>query len=583
MRLGLAQCNPHVGDIEGNVERVVEAYRDAVRAGADVVSATELVVTGYPPEDLVLKPAFVEANSAALRRLAERVGTQPLIVGYVELVPAEHGGSWQPPEGVLNDTPPLANSAAVLRDGEVCAVYRKQRLPNYGVFDEARYFHGGHEPVVLDVGGVGVGVTICEDLWGDGGPAADAAAAGAALVINLNASPYYRDKRADREHWASRHATASGIWVAYVNQVGGQDEVVFDGDSFVMSPTGVVAGRGAQFAEDLLLVDLPLEPAGRHATTASRQFDRRGEPCSWTRRLDPDAEVYAALVLGTRDYVSKNGFARALIGLSGGIDSALTAAVAADALGPEHVTGVAMPSPYSSGGSLADAKQLAANLGIDWLELPIEATMEAFGDALAERFAGTEEGVAEENIQSRIRGTLLMALSNKFGDIVLATGNKSEYAVGYSTLYGDMAGGFAVIKDVPKTLVYQLCRWRNAAAEGEGGTLVTVAGRADAPDRVIPQAIIDKEPSAELRPDQRDSDSLPPYEVLDPILDAAIVEHRSIADLVADGHDEELVRRVFTLVDRAEYKRRQSPPGVKITRRAFGKDRRLPITQAWSH
>jgi NAD+ synthase (glutamine-hydrolysing) len=451
--------------------------------------------------------------------------------------------------------PPVANSAAVLRRGGIEAAYRKQRLPNYGVFDEARYFHAGVDPVVVDVGGVKVGVTICEDMWGAGGPLQEAAAHGAELILNLNASPYSRGKGRVREEWAALHAREGGMWVAYAAQFGGQDELVFDGDSFVVDPGGQVVARAAQFREDLLLVDLPV------GGDEGEPLPQPSEP-----RLDPVGEVYAAVVLGTRDYVRKNGFRAALLGVSGGIDSALTAAIAVDALGAEAVTGVAMPSPYSSAHSLADAKALAANLGIAYLELPISPIMEAFRAVLAEPFSGTPEGVAEENIQSRIRGTLLMALSNKRGDIVLATGNKSEYAVGYSTLYGDMAGGFALLKDVPKTLVYDLARWRNAQGDGE----------------LIPPSSLEKPPSAELRHGQRDTDSLLPYEVLDPILEAIVEQDRSIGEIVAAGYDEAAVREVFRLVDRAEYKRRQAAPGVKITTRAFGRDRRLPITQSWS-
>ncbi|HWB72219.1 MAG TPA: NAD+ synthase [Egibacteraceae bacterium] len=559
MRVALAQLNPMVGDVDGNADAIRQAYAGAVGSGAHLVVTGEQDLPGYPPEDLLLKPAFVAACADALRRLAAETGPVPLVVGFVE----DLEGVDEPPRAITSKAtsyPPLGNAAAVLRGGRVEAVYRKHRLPNYGVFDEARYFHAGTRTVTFQAGGTCVGVTICEDMWGDGGPVDEAAEAGARVVLNLNASPYSRGKRAEREQWASRHARASGAWVVYVNRVGGQDELVYDGDSFVMSPHGQVTARGAQFATDLVLADLPLgERAG-------------GALAGDEARLDPLAEVYAALVLGTRDYVRKNGFQRALVGLSGGIDSAMTAVVAVDALGADAVTCVVMPSPYSSESSVTDAKQLIDNLGVAALELPIERVMTAFDDALAEPFADTEPGVAEENIQSRIRGILLMALSNKFGDIVLATGNKSEYAVGYATLYGDMAGGFAVLKDVPKTLVYELARWRNAqppSHDGEAG-------------EVIPTAIIDKPPSAELRAGQRDTDSLPPYEVLDPVLEAYVEQDRSVADIVGSGYEEALVREVARMVDRAEYKRRQAAPGIKITARAFGKDRRLPITQAWT-
>jgi len=546
MRLALAQLDPVVGALQANARNIVTAYAEAVAAGAELVVTPELSLTGYPPEDLVLKDSFVAATREHLEHLAGATGAVPLVVGFVEALD-EPPGAW--------GYPALANAAAVLRDGRVEVTYRKQRLPNYGVFDEARYFRPKDAPVVIDVGGVDVGLTICEDLWGDGGPVTAAIDAGARLVLNINASPYHRGKRDEREQWA-RHHCRDRAWLAYLNEVGGQDEVVFDGDSFVMGPTGEVVARGAQFATDLVIVDVPIE-----GNAQARQIAGDGGP-----RMDRCTEIYAALVLATRDYVRDNGFRQAVIGLSGGIDSALVAAIAADALGPENVVGVGMPSPYSSTGSVVDAKALATNLGIGWLELPIADVMTAFDHGLAEPFAGTEPGLAEENIQARIRGTLLMALSNKLGHIVLATGNKSEYAVGYATLYGDMAGGFAPIRDVPKTLVYELCHHRNDVAGGE----------------VIPQAILDKPPSAELRPGQLDTDNLPPYEVLDPIIEAYVERDESVSQITAAGFDADVVRRVITLIDRAEYKRRQAAPGVKITKRSFGKDRRLPITHVWS-
>ncbi|HWH33016.1 MAG TPA: NAD+ synthase [Egibacteraceae bacterium] len=551
MRLALIQSNPVVGDIGGNAAALLDAYWRACERGADLVVSPELALTGYPPEDLVLKSAFVDANVDSLRRLAGAVGGVPFVVGFVERLPGREATD------LLGEYDHLANAAAVLRDGAVEAVYRKQRLPNYGVFDEKRYFHAGDEAVVFDVGGVPVGVTVCEDQWAADGPVAQAAAAGARVVVNVNASPFVIGKRAARDRWALRHTTTHGVWFAYLNMVGGQDDVVFDGDSFLMAPSGRVVARAAQFSEDLLLADIP-------ASLAEGDGDWP-EPA---QRLDPDGEAYTALVLATRDYARKNGFSRALLGLSGGVDSALVAAIAADALGADRVTTVAMPSPYSSQGSLTDAEALAANLGVRHLVIPIDAPMKAFDEALGELFAGTASGLAEENVQSRIRGSLLMAISNKFGDLLLSTGNKSEYAVGYATLYGDMAGGFAPIKDVSKTRVYRLCRWRNA-----------VEGR-----DLIPRAILDKEPSAELRPDQRDSDSLPPYqEVLDPILECYVERDRSVAEIVAEtGLDAGVVAAVAALVDRAEYKRRQSAPGPKITPKAFGKDRRVPITQAWT-
>ena len=548
MRLALAQLDPIVGALSRNAEDILAAYQRACDAGAELVATPELALPGYPPEDLVLKESFIHAGAAALAGIAAGTGEVALVVGFVEGLD-EPPGPW--------GYPALANSAAVCRHGMIEVVYRKERLPNYGVFDEARYFRSRSQPVVITAGGARVGITICEDMWGDGGPVADAIAAGAQVVLNVNASPYHGGKRDEREMWARRHLSGSAAWLAYVNEVGGQDEVVFDGDSFVMDPKGAVVARAAQFATDLLVVDLPL---GDDAAQV-HQIAGDAHP-----RMDRCSEIYAALVLGTRDYIRDNGFTKALLGLSGGIDSALVAAIAADALGPQNVTGVAMPSPYSSSGSVVDAKALAANLGIAWLEIGIESVMESFAAALAEPFAGTESGLAEENLQARIRGTLLMSLSNKRGDMVLVTGNKSEYACGYSTLYGDMAGGFAPIKDVPKMLVYELCRHRNALAGTD----------------VIPEAVLTKPPSAELRPGQRDVDSLPPYEVLDEILEAYVERDQSVGQIVAAGFDEATVRKVATLVDRAEYKRRQSAPGLKITRRAFGKDRRLPITHGWS-
>ncbi len=557
MRIALAQLNPTVGDLAGNRAALAEAYGRAVEAGADLVLSGELALTGYPPEDLVLKPAFVAATAAELGRLAEVVGPVPFVVGVVEDL---DGGA---DLAVAHDTVmsedetarTLANSAAVLRDGAVEAHYRKQRIPNYGVFDEARYFQSGTSPLLVDAGGLRVGVTVCEDLWGEGGALADSTEAGAQVLLSLNASPYERDKRAQRERWARHHARAGRAWLAYCNLVGGQDEVVFDGDSFLMAPDGTVVARGAHFAEDLVVTDLDVDAGPAEEAP-----------------LGAVGEAYEALVLGVRDYLGKNGFGGALLGVSGGIDSALTAAVAVDALGPEAVTCVALPSPWSSQGSLTDAEALASALGARYEVVAISPIMEAFDAALAPLLAGAEPDVTEENLQSRIRGAILMALSNKWGDLVLATGNKSEYAVGYATLYGDMAGGLAVLKDVDKTLVYKLSRYRNTTHRAHW------RGPAGA---VIPEATITKPPSAELRPDQRDTDSLPPYDVLDPILSGYIERRQSVEDLVAEGFDADLVAQVARLVDRAEYKRRQAAPGIKVTHRAFGRDRRLPMTQRW--
>jgi NAD+ synthetase len=554
MRIAMVQSNPTVGDVEGNTEALMESYRQAVDRGADLVATGELALTGYPPDDLLLRPAFMHAVDDALARLATTVDAVPLVVGAPMPTDPESAPAVDATISEAVRTRRLSNAAVVVRAGGREAVYRKRRIPNYGVFDEARYFLPVDGPVVIDVAGTLVGLTVCEDLWGAGGPVEAAGEQGAEVVLNLNASPYHQGKRDERESWARRHARAAGVWLIYVNLVGGQDDVVFDGDSFALDPSGTVVARGSQFTTDLVIVDFG-EPAP--------------EP---PPRLTREAEVYDALVLATRDYLGKNGFTRAVVGVSGGIDSAVTAAVAVDALGPDHVTGVAMPSPHSSRGSLTDARDLLAALGARYLELPLAPAMTGFDEILAEPFGGTEPGVAEENIQSRSRGIVLMALSNKGGDIVLATGNKSEYAVGYATLYGDMCGGFAPLKDVYKTLVFDIARYRNTHHRtwwrGPHGV-------------VVPEATISKPPSAELRPDQLDTDSLPDYRALDPILEAYVEGYASVRQIIDDGHDAETVAYVARLVDRAEYKRRQAAPGVKVTSRAFGRDRRLPITNAW--
>ncbi len=560
-----------MGDIDGNVDEVLAAWHAAAEQGADVVVFTELTLTGYPPEDLLLKPEFVAANLAALDRLATRGPTGTVaVVGYVGA--GEGDATDRDHWDVALATRDLTNSAAVLADGEVVATYDKLRLPNYGVFDEARYFTPRDEPCVIDIGGVPLGITICEDIWTEHGPAQAAARAGARVIASLNASPYHRGKRTDRERWLVHHATTAGAWVAYVNLVGGQDEVVFDGDSMLASPDGAIAARGAQFDADLVVVDVPVEPEDRpgalHRLGGSGSAKPSLAPHVDRDRLDPVGEVWAALVRATRDYCHRNGFVDAVVGLSGGIDSAVTATIAADALGDEHVTGVAMPSPYSSAHSVADAAGVADNLGIAYQELPISAPLEAVGDVLGDLVrtgfdADQQPGTAYENVQARLRGLLLMALSNEHGSIVLTTGNKSEYAVGYATLYGDMAGGFAPLKDVPKLLVYELARWRNREVE------------------VIPTSTIEKPPSAELRPGQFDQDSLPGYEDLDDIVEAYVVDDCGIDAIIARGHDPDSVRQVVRLIDGAEYKRRQAPPGPKITQRAFGRDRRVPITNRW--
>jgi NAD+ synthase (glutamine-hydrolysing) len=566
----LAQFNPTVGDIAGNTTRIIEQIDEARTAHADLVAFPELAVTGYPPEDLLFKPSFLADNVAAVERIAAATRGISAVVGCVE---------------VGND---IANAAAVIDDRRLVDWYRKMYLPNYGVFDEDRYFKRGDVCPVYVINGTSVGVNICEDIWYPVGPIAVQRDAGAEIIVNINASPFHAGKASQRERMIATRAADNGVFVAYLNTVGGQDELVFDGASVVCAPDGSVLARGPAFEDRLIVVDLDVESVFRQRLRDPRprkenpnilhevghshviplsehHLSNRHLPAKPPiyPGLDETEEVYQALVVGTRDYVRKAGFQRALIGLSGGVDSALTATVAADALGADNVIGVTMPSRYSSEGSIADSQRLADNLGIKLWRVPIEPAHLAFTDMLAERFAGTEPNVAEENVQARIRGNVLMTISNKFGWIVLTTGNKSEMAMGYATLYGDMAGGFAVLKDVPKTLVYQLCRWRNERTHNG--------------QPLIPTEVLVKPPSAELRPDQTDQDSLPPYEQLDPIIKAYVEDDYSYADMVAMGHHPDWVRQVMSAVDRNEYKRRQAPPGVKITPRAFGKDRRLPI------
>ena len=532
LRVAAAQIDCVVGDIDGNVQRVLDAYRAAVDEVCDLVVFPELTVTGYPPEDLLHRDAFVARAIAAVEQIAAEVGATAMVLGH----PALDGGD-------------LYNAASLLARGEVVGSYYKQLLPNYAVFDEQRYFvPGGEDPLVFDVRGVPVGISVCEDIWSDDGPVPEQAEAGARVLVNLNASPYYRGRLLERELMLSERAAQCGAPIVYCNMVGGQDDLVFDGASLVFDGNGALVARANQFVEDLLVVDLD--------DLASA---RLSEP------LDSVREVYEALVLGTRDYVRKTGFTDVAIGLSGGIDSSIVAAVAVDALGAEHVHGVLMPSRYSSEGSVTDALALATNLGIDTVTVPIEVAHAAFESMLAPVFDGTAPNLAEENMQARIRGNIMMSISNKFNWMVLTTGNKSEMATGYATLYGDMAGGFAVIKDVPKLLVYELCEDLNERAGRD----------------LIPRAVLDKPPSAELRPDQRDTDSLPDYSELDPIIEGYVEADRSVAQLVALGYDEAVVRRVAAMVDRNEYKRRQSAPGVRITPKAFGKDRRVPIAHQW--
>jgi NAD+ synthase (glutamine-hydrolysing) len=571
LRLGLAQINTTVGDLNGNAAKVLDHVDRARELGVDLLSFPEMTITGYPPEDLLLRPQFILDNLAVLQRVVKGCQGITVVVGFVD---RDHD---------------VHNAAATIHDGRLVDVYHKQFLPNYGVFDENRYFQAGTRCPVYVVAGIGVGVNICEDIWYPDDPLRAQAHAGAQVIININGSPYHMGKRRFREHMLATRASDYSVFICYTNQVGGQDELVFDGASMVVSPGGEVLAQAAAFEEELLICDLDVEETfqtrlheprrrkERVASGASASVARvhvSDEPLAEkkpavkrrrARSMGDDAEVYSALVLGTRDYLLKNGFRKVVIGLSGGVDSSLVAAIAVDALGSENVVGVAMPSRFSSEGSVKDARELADSLGIQLMTIPIEGPFSAFLDLLSDPFADTEFGVAEENIQSRIRGLIIMALSNKFGWLVLTTGNKSEMATGYATLYGDMVGGFAVIKDVPKTLVYRLTRYRNGLG----------------PKPVIPQSVIEKEPSAELRPDQRDVDSLPSYETLDPILEAYVEDDKSVDAIVGMGFDEELVKRVMTMVDRNEYKRRQAPPGVKISPRAFGRDRRLPIANRY--
>ncbi len=579
LRIALAQVNPTVGDVSGNGRLVREGIAAARDAGAQLVLFPELVITGYPPEDLLLKPHFLDASEQELASIASEVEGIVALVGFAE----RSGGA-------------LHNAAGVLADGELRGVYRKMLLPNYGVFDERRYFEPGDCPALIELGGLRVGLTICEDIWFPGPPASSEAVAGASLIVNLSASPYHRGKPAEREEMVRGRAGETGSAFAFCNTVGGQDELVFDGHSVVVDASGETVSRAAQFGEELLVceLELPERGGGAEAGTEARpgpieapligRFDCE-EPSGappHPRFADPlepeEAEVYQALKLGLSDYMRKNGFHHVVFGLSGGIDSALVAMVAVDAVDAQQVRCVIMPSPHSSSETQEDARRIAENLGIEPIELPIERTMDAYEEILDPAFSrdGSDPGaqgsaavadpgadLAGENIQARIRGNLVMALSNRFGWLVLTTGNKSELSVGYATLYGDMAGGFAVLKDVPKTLVYRLVRWRNERADRE----------------LVPASVIERAPSAELRPDQLDEDSLPPYEVLDRILEDYVERDRGPREIAEAAEiDPDLVDEVIRMVDRAEYKRRQAPPGIKISPKAFGRDRRLPIT-----
>jgi NAD+ synthase (glutamine-hydrolysing) len=576
LRIALCQMNATVGAIADNERTIRERLAQAREQQAQLVLFPELAITGYPPEDLLLKEHFLSDARDALQRIAAEARGIVALVGF--------------PDG--HDE--VSNALAVLADGQIKAVYRKVHLPNYGVFDERRYFQPGPGGALIEVGGAKVGLTVCEDIWEPGPPASQEALAGATLIVNVSASPYHAGKGLEREAMLAQRARDEVCAIAFCALVGGQDELVFDGHSLVLDHRGELLARAGQFTDELLVATIDPEAAhaqrlrdGRHRAPAAAPTLARldvpavapdpeqpgaqiGGPIA--ALLDPSAEVYAALVTGLRDYVRKNGFQRVVLGLSGGIDSALVACIAVDALGPHGVTVAIMPSPYSSEQTQADARLLAQRLGVEVFELAIEPAMEAYARTLEAPFAGTEPGLAEENLQARIRGNLLMALSNKFGWLVLATGNKSEMSVGYSTLYGDLAGGFAVIKDCPKTRVYELARHRN-----ELGTAGKAAGRGE----LIPASILTRAPSAELRPDQRDEDSLPPYAILDPILDGYVEQDLGREQLLLRGFEAADVDRVIALVDRAEYKRRQAPPGIKVTTRAFGRDRRVPITNRY--
>lgn len=572
LRVVAGQLDLRVGDLVGNVDAMVETYRRADAAGADLVVFPELAVCGYPPEDLLLKPAFVSDVHDAVHRLADSVdGHAAVAVGWVDGERHPGADPHDPEDGPWN-------AAAVLHGGRIVGSYHKRALPNYGVFDEPRYFDPGPVGQALyDIAGVTVAVTVCEDLWVEGGPAAEAARRGAEVVVNLNASPFRRGKQRRREEVLAARVHEAGLPIVYVNLVGGQDELVFDGGSLVVDGAGDVLARAPRFIPAELTVDVPVAHRAHGAAVGQVEVSdpvptRAALSVSGTAPTplladdaDPLGEVWAALVLGVTAYVDKNGFDEVVIGLSGGVDSSIVAALAVDALGPDRVHGVLMPSRYSSDHSVSDAERLCALLGISCRTVPIEPAHDAFTSMLAPSFEGHDTGLTDQNVQSRVRGVVLMALSNAFGWLVLTTGNKSETAVGYSTLYGDTAGGLAVIKDVPKTVVYELCHWRNQRGDGER----------------IPEAVLSKAPSAELAPDQRDDQNLPPYDLLDPIIEAYVDGDLSAPQIIARGHDPEIVARVVRLVDTAEYKRRQAPPGLRISAKAFGRDRRLPITNGY--
>ncbi len=570
LRIALAQMNSTVGDLKGNARRIISFIEKAKKQKADIIAFPELAITGYPPEDLLLKPQFIADNKEALKKIIDKTTGIAVVIGFVDSVKGS-----------------LYNAAAVIADGRMKDSYHKILLPNYGVFDEVRYFRQGNRFPVYMLNGVKAGINICEDIWHRDGPALTQSRAGADIIININASPYEMGKPAVREKILEERSRENRVFIAYLNAVGGQDELVFDGGSMVYDYEGRMIARAAQFEEVMMLLDIDVSGARRYRKDLLPVDTEQTGPPRCIKKISialPDHavrkslplpriesfreredEVYQALVLGTGDYVRKNGFQGVVIGLSGGIDSSLVATIAVDAIGRENVAGIFMPSPFTSKESREDAEQLAKNLGITLKELPISGIMASYMKVLELQFAGRPKDTTEENLQARIRGNLLMAFSNKFGWLVLTTGNKSEMSVGYATLYGDMAGGFAVIKDVPKTLVYDICRWRNAVNKQE----------------IIPARVLIKEPTAELKPNQKDTDSLPPYAQLDPVLKAYIEYELSFDDILDLGVTEEQTKRVIGMVDRSEYKRRQSPPGIKITSRAFGRDWRFPITNRY--
>jgi len=576
LRLALAQINCTVGDIPGNTARIMQSLDQARADQANLVLLPELAITGYPPEDLLLRQDFIDANLAALEKIVQATQGLVALVGFVECAGSA-----------------IFNAAAICVDGRLLTTYRKICLPNYGVFDEKRYFQPGHQPLILKLGELRLGVSICEDIWVDGVVEYEVANGGADFIINISASPYHWKKGDEREFLLTSRARDNHVYVAYVNTVGGQDELLFDGRSFIFDPNGHPLLRGKKFEEQFIIHDLAVDVSlvrngdrfkkaaaagNKNDAVAANFFALREAPlkipnpifpaqasaANLAPHLDDEEEVFCALVLGTRDYLRKNGFARVVIGLSGGIDSALTAVIAVEALGKENVTGVLMPSRFNIFASAEDALDLAARLGIQTYTLPIHEPVAVMEQLLAPVFTGRERDSTEENLQARLRGMILMALSNKFGWLVLTTSNKSEAAVGYATLYGDMAGGFGVLKDVPKTFVYRLANWINQVRFKE--------------NPLIPPRTIDRPPSAELRPNQTDQDSLPPYDLLDQIIEAYVEENQSVTEMVAAGLPEATVRQVIKMIDGAEYKRRQAPPGIKITPRNFGKDRRMPIT-----